>query len=126
MAKIIANLLSIALLGVLFIIPSNYLTGVSDEIVNLAEDTVDAVYREDWETCVQNMEDMNAQFQRDKEKLHMFLHHETVEDIEVSMRSALQLTHMQDQPQSLMELEHIISRARYLKSIEKFSLFTLL
>ncbi len=126
MAKRITNVVCIALLVALFIFPSRYLTKVSDEIVELAEDTVDAVYCRDWDAGIQNMEDMNAQFQRDKEKLHMFLHHEMVEDIEASMRSALQLMHVQDHAQSLMELEHIISRARYLKNIEKFSMFTLL
>lgn len=126
MAKKIYNSCIILFLIVLFIVPSRFLSRLSDELVEMAELSVDAVHSEDWETGLENLERMNALFRLNKSKMHMFLHHAIIEEIDAALRSCMNLMHIQDQPQSLQELQTIITHARYLKSIESCDWFTVL
>ena len=126
MAKRIANVLSIAILIALFVFPSRYLCKLSDELVSTAENTVDVVHRGDWAAAQDNVQHMNAQFRKGKDVLQLFLHHESVEQLDADLRAALQLIHSQDEAQTLMELEFIITTAKHLKCIEAFSWSTFL
>jgi|GEM_PF-7018822 len=126
MAKRIANIVSVLILAALFIFPSRFLRTFSDEIVALAEQTVDLVHREDWDTAEDNLEELNRKFRLSKETLQFFLDHDSVEQMDADMRACLQLIHAKDTPQTLMELEFIIAKARYLKNIEAFNWSTLM
>ncbi len=121
MAKRIANVVSIAILIALFVFPSQYLCELSDEIVMVSENTVDAVHREDWATAQDNVQQLNARFRETKDILQLFLHHESVEQLDSDLRAALQLIHSKDEAQTLMELEFIITTAKHLKCIEAFN-----
>ncbi len=126
MAKRIANVLSIIILIVLFVFPSRYLCALSDEIVEVSENTVDAVHRGDWGMAQDNMQRMNARFRESKDILQLFLHHQSVEQLDADLRAAMQLIHSRDEAQTLMELEFIITTAQHLKCIEAFSWSTFL
>ncbi len=126
MAKRIANVLSIAILIALFVFPSGYLCELSDELVSISENTVDAVHRGDWEMAQDNVQQMNMRFRESKDILQLFLHHESVEQMDADLRAALQLIHSRDEAQTLMELEFIITTAKHLKCIEGFTWSTFL
>lgn len=126
MARRIFNICVILFLLAVFIVPSLYLTRISDDIVELAELSVDAVFRKDWDSGLDMAQQMNAMIRLNKDKMHLFLSHHIVEQIDNAMRSSLQLMHIGDQPQCLQELETIITWARYLKTIETFNWDTLL
>ncbi|HWR23270.1 MAG TPA: DUF4363 family protein [Feifaniaceae bacterium] len=126
MAKRIANVVSILILAALFVFPSRYLCKLSDEIVNVSENTVDAVHRGDWEMAQNNVQWMNARYRESKDILQLFLHHQSVEQLDSDLRAALQLVRTRDKAQTLMELEFIITTAKHMKCIEGFSWSTLL
>lgn len=126
MARRIFNVFVVALLLALFIVPSMFLAKLSDEIVDLAERSVDAVFRKDWENGLEMAQQMNAILRLNKETMHLFLGHQIVEEIDNAMRSCMQLMQIEDQCQTLQELEKIITWARYLKTIETLNWHTLL
>lgn len=126
MAKRIANCIALLILIGLFVFPSRFLCELSDEIVSVAEDTVDAVHGQDWDTAQNNIQQLNARFRKTKDTLQLFLHHEAVEQLDRDLRATLQLIHSRDEAQTLMELEFIISTAMHLKCIETFNWSTFL
>lgn len=126
MAKRIANVISIAILIALFVFPSRFLCDLSDEIVNVSENTVDAVHRGDWDTARENAQYLNMKFRESKDILQLFLHHASVEKLDADLRAVLQLIHSKDEAQTLMEMEFIISTAKHLKCIEGFTWSTFL
>lgn len=123
--KIVNALISLILLA-LFIFPCRFLDEFSDNIMDYAGRTVDAVLAENWDEGVYLLEDMNAYFRATKHTLYLFLDHDAIEGLDASLRSALLLMHVEDQPQSMQELVNIITISRYLKTVERFSWFTLL
>ncbi|OQA13765.1 MAG: hypothetical protein BWY62_01254 [Firmicutes bacterium ADurb.Bin356] len=126
MAKKLANTISILLLLGLFIFPAMSLSRFCDDLVSHAEEAVSAVKQEDWQRGVEHLHSMNLVFDKKKNILHLFLHHELVEGLEAAIRGGLQLMYVEDSGQAVMELETIITRAKYLKSIEVFSVPSLL
>lgn len=126
MTKRIANAVSLALLIALFIFPCNFLSKSADTITALAETTLDAVLQDDWDTALINMQLMHDRLDKDRATLHLFLHHEAVEGLEAAVAGCLRLVQVQDKPQSVLELEFIITRAEHLKSIENFALSVLI
>ncbi|MDR1620537.1 MAG: DUF4363 family protein [Clostridiales bacterium] len=125
MGKRIFNCIVIVILLALFILPNNFLSALSDELIEKSELSVDAVYREDWENGVALLQEMNALMRLNKDKMYLFLGHQIIENIDTALRSGLQLMQVQDQPQALQELESVITCARYLKTIENFNWSTL-
>jgi hypothetical protein len=126
MIKRIANIVSLALLIALFIFPCRFLTKSTDAITALAETTLDAVLHDDWNTALENMQLMHDKLDKDRATLHLFLHHEAVEGLEAAVAGCLRLVQVQDKPQTVMELEFIITRAEHLKSIENFAFSVLI
>jgi hypothetical protein len=126
MTKIIANILSILLLAALFIFPSRFLQKSTDKIVSLANDALNATLQEDWSTAVNAVTRMHDQLDKDRATMHLFLNHETVEELEAAVDGCVQLVRVQDKPQTVLELEFIITRARHLKSIEDFAISVLI
>ncbi len=126
MARKLANIISALLLLSLFIFPARILSLFCDEIVEQAEEALSAVKQEDWQKGLAQLQSMNAAFDKKKDILHLFLHHESVEGLEAALRGCLQLMYVEDSGQAVMELETIITRSKYLKSIEVFSVPSLL
>lgn len=126
MTKRIANAVCVALLIALFIFPCRFLSKSTDAITALAQATLDAVLHDDWDTALENMQLMHDRLDKDRATLHLFLHHEAVEGLEAAVAGCLRLIQVQDKPQSVMELEFIITRAEHLKSIENFALSVLI
>lgn len=126
MYRKLVNTIILLVLLALFIFPGKYLNALSEKLIVYAERAVDAALVEDWDEGVEILEDMNAYFRVSKHTLYLFLDHDAIESLDSSLRSALLLMHVQDQPQSMQELIHIITISRYLRSVEVFSWFTLL
>ncbi|MEL7601643.1 MAG: DUF4363 family protein [Bacillota bacterium] len=126
MIKRIANTVSVALLIALFIFPCRFLTRSTDEINARAETALNAVLHDDWNTALEEVQRMHDQLDRDRSILHLFLHHEAVEGLEAAVGGCLRLVQVQDKPQSVLELEFIITRAEHLKSIENFAFSVLI
>lgn len=126
MAKCIINGVIVLILAALFIFPSQFLCSLSDEIVAVTGHAADLVQQGDWEEAQKNMEALNRKFRLSKDMLELFLDHDMVINMDSDMRACLQLIHVQDDAQTLMELEFIISNARHMKEIEAFNWSTLL
>ena len=126
MAKKIFIVGSIVLLLFLFTVPSNRLCAFADEIESITEETVDCVFDENWVQAEANMQHVQTRLMRDKETFEMFLDHTELDELEASIRGCIQLARAQDDSQFLLELESIITRVRYLRSLESFSVHMLL
>ena len=126
MIKVIANILSILLLAALFLFPSRFLNKSMDKMISLANEALNATMQEDWSTAVNSLTHMHEQLDKDRSTLHLFLSHEAVEGLEAAVSGCLRLTQIQDQPQTVLELEFIITRAEHLKSIEEFAISVLI
>ena len=126
MGKKIFTAAVVVFLIVLFIFPSQFLRRISFDLIDMAELAVDAVYREDWKEGLELLEQMNALFRENKEPMYTFLSHGTMEHLDAALRGCLQIMHIEDQAQALIELEAIITHARYLDSIEHLNVFQLL
>ena len=126
MTKIIANILSILLLAALFIFPCRFLNESMDEMISLAKDALNATLQDDWSTAVNSVTHMHEQLDKDRSTMHLFLSHEAVEGLEAAVGGCLRLTQIQDKPQTVLELEFIITRAEHLKSIEDFAISVLI
>ncbi len=126
MGKRIFTICVILLLTLLFILPCRFLSTLTNNIIDLSERAVVAVHSEDWQLGAQLLQELNLLFAANKKTMHLFLSHAIVEDIEARLQSCMELMYVQDQPQSLQELETVITRAHNLKSIESLTWFTLL
>ena len=126
MAKCIINVVIILILAALFIFPATFLCKLSDEIISVTGQTADLVQQNDWEAAQKNMEALNKKFRLSKDALELFLDHAAVIQMDADMRACLQLIHIHDDAQTLMELEFIIANSRHMKEIEFFNWSTLL
>lgn len=126
MAKCIINSVIVLILAALFIFPAKFLCSLSDEIVAVTGHAADLVQRGDWDEAQENMEALNKKFRLSKDMLELFLDHDSVIKMDADLRACLQLIHVQDDAQTLMELEFILSNAKHMKEIEAFSWTTLL
>lgn len=126
MARRIGTIVCILLLLALFIFPPGELSRICNEIEALAEDAVEATLREDYARAHSNLNEIYAIYNDHRSFMHMLLHHGCVEELESAIRGAIRLTMVEDQPQTLVELEFIITHIRYLKAIESFDGVSLL
>lgn len=126
MARNIAIILCILILAALFIFPRMRLDELCDVLEAFAEDTVNAVLAEDWKKAGSNLNEMMRAFEADRTFLHLLLSHDRVESLESAIHGCVRLIQVEDQPQTLMELEYIVTHVRYLRSIEELRLLTLL
>ena len=126
MARRISIILFILLLCLLFYFPPQYLSNICDQIEALAESAVSATLMEEFDLAHANMAQLYEFYLSERSFLHIFLKHEYLEQLEQSIRSVLRLTEVKDQPQALMELEFIITHARFIRAIEVFHPLTIL
>lgn len=109
----------------LFIAANHSIRSLSGELIFAAEGTIDAIFREDWEDAILLMEGSSRRFAEKKERLMLFMNHEAIADLEISLNGSLQLAKAHDDAQILLELESVITKSDALRSVEQLRLFTL-
>jgi len=117
--------LAIALLLFLFIVPSIFLNRLADRMQALSEETVECVHAENWEQAQNNMQMLHRHLKTHKELLKTFLHHSDVDEIDAAVRGCVHLAKVEDQAQFLLELELILNRIEYLRSVVGLNLYTI-
>ena len=110
---------------VLFIATNHSIRSLSGELIFAAEGAAEAIFREDWEDAVFLLEGSSRHFAEKKHRLMLFLDHKDIADLEVSLNGSLQLAKAHDDAQILLELESIITKSAFLRSVEQLRMFTL-
>ncbi|MDL2217131.1 DUF4363 family protein [Christensenellaceae bacterium OttesenSCG-928-M15] len=126
MARRISIIICVLFLLALFIFPSHFLSGICDEIESLAQQAIEMVFDENFEAGYELGGKINEIYDEHRDFLHVFLSHTGLESLESSIRGIKRLMAVEDKPQTLLELEYIITHVRYLKSIEEFAVDTVL
>ena len=112
-------------LAILFIVTNHSIRSISGEVIFAAEGAIDAVFREDWEDAILLLEGSSRRFEEKKHRLMLFLNHEDIAELEISLKGSLQLAKAHDDAQILLELESIITKTAFLRSVEQLRVFTL-
>ncbi|MDL2258049.1 DUF4363 family protein [Eubacteriales bacterium OttesenSCG-928-K08] len=126
MARRIATIVCVLMLAFLFTYPRTRLEKCCNQVEALAEEAVELIIEKDWQEAQQHFHKMREAYLQDRAFMHLMLSHTYIAQLEASMLSCIELIKVEEQAQTLVELEFIITHVRFLRSIEEFKLTTLL
>ena len=125
MINIVACILSVALLIFAFTYPKQMLKELSEDTIADTHTLISAIQSQDWPHADTLIDDIEQRFLDREQPLRLFLDHEDIDEMQMTIKGVHRLVEQRDNAQLLFELEHIINMAQYIYGIESFSFHNL-
>lgn len=117
--NILAFILAVGIVSLCFL-PARELKGLNEEVQYCVQNTIQAAEEEDWKRAQNSAQQMYDRFSQEKISLMLYLDHKDLNELEIAMRSALDLCACQDKGGLMQEMGCIRVQMQYLADNEQF------
>ena len=99
---------------------------ISAKVIPKTQATVEALFREEWDTAIAEIDDVARLLEEREKTLMLFMDHHLVDELITAAKGCQHLARVHDRGQVFVELEFILNRMHYLSESESFTLGNLL
>lgn len=117
-----ACIITVLILAALFVFPARYLEKMADRITREAELARLTIMEEKQNYAREHILNMHSEFEKRKDIIKLFFHHEDVDEMERAMKTALDLSALEESDNLICELNSILQIAEHMRSVENAKL----